>query len=167
MEPISELLQPPSPGSFVWFSLICSRGERLDSAAAAVTLHTVADESRNKMAVGVARSPSRLCINSRDGKIYCYEDALSINLFCLLLCFASYFSFFLSFLIRLFPPSRYVYLLRVPSSVEQPSATLSKYVFYTPYNVPGTTCAAPYVVQARFLINLNVSFFLTTYDMRV
>ena len=134
------------------------------STAAAVTLDTVADESRKKMA-DVTRSTSRLC--RRDGKIYCYEDALSINLFCLLLCFASYFSFFLSFLIRLFPPSRYVYLLRVPSSVEQPSATLSKYVFYTPYNVPGTTCAAPYVVQARFLINLNVSFFLTTYDMRV
>ena len=37
---------------------------------------------------------------------------------------------FLSFLF-FFPASRYVYLLRVPSSVQQPSATLSKYVFYS------------------------------------
>ena len=37
---------------------------------------------------------------------------------------------FLSFLI-FFPASRYVYLLRVPSSVQQPSATLSKYAFYS------------------------------------
>ena len=36
---------------------------------------------------------------------------------------------FLSFLI-FFPASRYVYLLRVPSPVQQPSATLSTCVFY-------------------------------------
>ena len=41
----------------------------------------------------------------------------------LLLCLDSYFSFFFSFL-------SYFYLLRVPSSVQQPPATLSKYVFY-------------------------------------
>ena len=40
-----------------------------------MTLDTVADESRKKMADGVPRSPSRLC--SRDGKICCYGDALS------------------------------------------------------------------------------------------
>ena len=94
--------------------------------AAAATHDTVADESRKKMADGVARSPSRPC--SRDGKICCYGDALS-TIF-LLLCLASYFSFF-SFLFLFFPASRHVYLLRVPSSVEQPSATLSKYVFYS------------------------------------
>ena len=92
------------------------------SAAAAVTLDTVADESRKKMADGVSRSPSRLC--SRDRKICCRGDALS-TIF-LLLCLASYFSF-LFFLFLCSPASRYVYLLRVPSSVEQPSATLSKY----------------------------------------
>ena len=37
---------------------------------------------------------------------------------------------FLSFL-NFFPSSRYVYVLRVPSSVQQPSATLSKCVFYS------------------------------------
>ena len=89
-----------------------------------VTLDTVADESR-KMADGVTRSPSGLC--STDGKICCYGDALS-TIF-LLLCLASYFSF--SFLSFFLPASRYVYLLRVHSSVEQPSATLSKYVFYS------------------------------------
>ena len=126
MEP--ELLQPPSPGSFVWFSLICSRGGC--STAAAVALDTVADESRKKMADGVARSPSRL--SSRDGKICCYGDALS-TIF-LLACFCALlptvrFSF--SFLFLFFPASRYVYLFRVPWSVQQPSAALSKYVFYS------------------------------------
>ena len=44
------------------------------STAAAVTLDTVADESRKKMADGVARKvPSRL--RSGDGKICCYGDA--------------------------------------------------------------------------------------------
>ena len=95
------------------------------STAAAVTLDTVADESKNKMAGGVTRSPSRL--RSRDGKICCYGDALSTIL--LLLCLAACFSFF--FYIFLFSPaSQYAYVLRVPLSVQQPSATLSRYVFY-------------------------------------
>ena len=100
--------------------------------AAAVTLHTVTDESRKKIADCVARSPSRLC--SRDGKICCYGDALSTIFLLAFLCLACYFSFFvfLFFLsLYFFPASRYVYLLRVPSSVQQPSATFSKYVFYT------------------------------------
>ena len=96
-----------------------------------VVTDTVADESRKKMADGVARSPSRLC--SRDGKICCYGDALS-TIF-LLACFCALlptfrFSFFFSFFSYFFPASRYIYLLRVPSSVLQPSATLSKSVFY-------------------------------------
>ena len=62
MEP--ELLQPPSPGSFVWVLVAFFAGG--GSTAAAVTRDTVADESKKKM-VCVARSPSRLC--SRDGKI--------------------------------------------------------------------------------------------------
>ena len=124
------LLQRPSPGSFVWFSLICSLGGG-GSTAAAVKLDTVADVSRKKMADGVARSPSRLC--NRGGKVRCYGDALS-TIF-LLACFCALlptfrFSFFISFsFLIFFPASRYVYL-RAPSSVQQPSATLSKYVFY-------------------------------------
>ena len=71
------------------------------STAAAVTLDTVADESRKKMADGVTRSPSPLC--SRDGKICCYGDALSTIV--LLSCLASYFSCcFLSFLTLSFIP---------------------------------------------------------------
>ena len=62
MEP--ELLQPPNPGSFVWFSLISSR--RGGSTAAGVTLDTAVDEIRKKMAENVTRSPARLC--SRDGE---------------------------------------------------------------------------------------------------
>ena len=87
--------------------------------AAAVTLDTVADETREKMADRVARSPSRVC--SIDGKICCYGDALStiFLLDCALLpTFHS--SFFFFFLVIIF----------VPSSVQQ-SATLSKYVFYS------------------------------------
>ena len=118
MEP--ELLQPPSPGSVVWFSLICSRGGG-GSTAAAVTPDTVADESRNKMADGVTRSPARHC--SRNGKI-CYYERLEYDF--LLLCLASYFYYFL------LPYPRMFYLLRVPSSVRQQSSatncTPSKYV---------------------------------------
>ena len=88
------MLQPPSPGSFVWFSLICSRGG--GSTAAAVTLDTVADESRKKMAACVTRSPSRLC--SRDGKICCYGDALSTI-------------FLLAFFCALFPTFRFFVFL--------------------------------------------------------
>ena len=91
------MLQPPSPGSIVWFSLIYSRGG--GSTAAEVTLDTVTDESRKKIADGVARSPFRLC--GRDGKICCYGDAFStiflLACFCALLpifCFSFLFSFF-------------------------------------------------------------------------
>ena len=97
------------------------------STAAAVALDTVADE-RKKMADGVARSPSRLC--SRDGKICCYRDALStIFLLAFVSCFLLFvfrFSFFFSSFSFMFPTPRYVYLLCVPSFVQQPSATLSK-----------------------------------------
>ena len=84
------------------------------------------------MADGVARSPSRLC--SRDGNICCYGDALSTMF--LFACFCaslptSRSSFFFSLFSYFFPASRYVYLLRVPSSVQQPSATLSMYVSYS------------------------------------
>ena len=97
---------------------------------AAVTLDAVAHESRKKIADGVARSPSRLC--SRDGKILVLWRRLEYDfLACLLMCLDSYFrfSFFFSLLNLFFPASRYVYL-RVPSSVQQPSATRSKYVLY-------------------------------------
>ena len=68
--------------------------------AAAVTLDTVADESRKKMADGVARSPFRLC--SRDGKICCYGDALStIFLLAFVPCFLL---FVFRFSFRLFSP---------------------------------------------------------------
>ena len=109
------MLQPPSPGSFVWFSLICSRGGC--STAAAVALDTVADESRKKMADGVARSPSRL--RSRDGKICCYGDALS-TIF-LLACFCALlptFRFSFSFLIFFVHPGMFIFFvsLRLCSS---------------------------------------------------
>ena len=54
---------------------------------------------------------------------------IEVACFCALLPtfrFSFCFSFFAYFL---FPSSRYVYLPRVPSSVQQPYATLSKYVF--------------------------------------
>ena len=95
--------------------------------AAAVTLDTVADESR-KMADGVAKSPSRLC--SRGGKICCYGDASStIFLLASVPCFLLFV--FLFFLFLFFPASRCVYLLRVPSSVQQPSANLKASTYFT------------------------------------
>ena len=79
---IRDRLQPPSPGSIVWFCLICSR--RGGSTAAAVTLDTVADESTNKMADGATRSPARLC--SRDGKV-CYDGRLEFDFLSFVPCF--------------------------------------------------------------------------------
>ena len=100
-------------------SLICSRAGR--STAAAVTLDTVADESRKKMADGVTRSPARLC--SRDGKICYYIDALS-TIF-LLLSLASCFSYFL-----LPYPGMFIFFVFLRLCSSHSSATLSKYVFY-------------------------------------
>ena len=46
---------------------------------------------------------------SRDGKICCYRDAFEYDFLAwLLLCLASYFSFFFSFFSYFFPPCRYV-----------------------------------------------------------
>ena len=69
------------------------------------------------MTGSVKRSPARLC--SRDGKLF-YYGRLEYG----------FLDFVPSFLLFLFCPSlsRHVYLLRVPSSVQQSSATLSKYV---------------------------------------
>ena len=46
-------------------------------------------------------------------------------------CFLLFFFIFLYFFSYPFPASRYVYLLRVPLSVQQSSATLRKSVFYS------------------------------------
>ena len=54
------------------------------STAAAVTLDTVADESRKKMADGVTRSPARFC--SRDGNI-CYCGRLEYDFLAFVPCF--------------------------------------------------------------------------------
>ena len=79
------------------------------STTAAVTLHTVDDESR-KMEDGVARSPSRLC--SKDGKIGCYGDALSTNfLFALAPCFLFFFSFFFSFPMFFLHPGMFIFFV--------------------------------------------------------
>ena len=113
------MLQPPSPGSFAWLSLICSR-EGGSTTAAVTLIDTVADESRKKMADGMAWSPARLC--SRDGKIN-YYGRLEYEFLAFVLC---------NLLFSFSPPlSLYVYLLRVPSYVQQSSVTLSKYVFYS------------------------------------
>ena len=113
MEP--ELLQPPSPGSFVrvFVDLFAGGGS---STAAEVTLDTVADESRKKMADGVARSPYRLC--SRDGKMCCYGDALStIFLLAFVPCFLL-FVFRFYFLIFFLHPGMLIFFvsLRLCSS---------------------------------------------------
>ena len=70
------------PFFFVFVDLLTG-GE--GSTAAAVTLDTVADGSRNKMADGVEWSPSRRC--SRDRKICCYWDAFNTTF--LLACFCA------------------------------------------------------------------------------
>ena len=70
------------------------------------------------MAYSITRSPARLC--RRDGKL-CFYGRLEYHFLAFVPCLLL-FSFSPSF-------SRYVYLIRVPSSVQQSSATiLSKYV---------------------------------------
>ena len=108
---------------------------------------------------GVARSPSRLC--GREGKICCYGDALSTIFllagFCALLPTCR-FSFFLFFLFLFFPASRYFYLLRVPSSVQQPSATLSKYVFYSTCSSACVICTLPHPGITLFFYSFSLFF---------
>ena len=92
-----------------------------------MTLDSVADESRKMMADGVARSPSQLC--SRDGNICSDKDALStISLFACFCAVRPTFRFSCYFQIFFLHPGMFI-LLVVPSSVRQPSGTLSKYVF--------------------------------------
>ena len=61
-----------------------------------------------------------------------------------------------SFLFLFFPASRYVYLLRVPSSVQQPSATLSKYVFIVVRVLSAcwVICTLPHLGFLLFFIRL-------------
>ena len=79
------------------------------STAAAVTLDTVADESRKKMADGVARSPSRLC--SWDGKVCCYGDALSMSTIFLLAFVPCFLLFvFVSFSYFFLHPGMFIFV---------------------------------------------------------
>ena len=80
-----------------------------------MTLDTVVDESR-KMADGVTRFPARLCSG---GEKLCYYGRLEHDFLAFVPCF-------LLFLFLLPYPG--MFYLRVPSSVQQSSATLSKYV---------------------------------------
>ena len=81
----------------------CRRG---GSTAAMVTLDTVVDESMKKMTDRMTRSPSRLC--SRDGKL-CYYGRLEHAFLAFVPC---------SILLSLSSLSRYVSLIRAPSSVQ-------------------------------------------------
>ena len=123
MEP--ELLQPPSPGSFVWVLVDLFAGGG-GSTAAEVTLDTVTDESRKKIADGVARSPFRLC--GRDGKICCYGDAFS-TIFLLFLCLASCFSLFvfLFFLILFLHPGMFIFFVSLRLCSSHPLLSASTY----------------------------------------
>ena len=71
------------------------------STAAAVTLDTVADESRKRMADGVARFPSRLC--SRDGKTCCGDALRTIFLLALVPCLKFFVFLFFSYFFSLHP----------------------------------------------------------------
>ena len=115
------------------------------------------------MADGVARSPSRLC--SRDGKICCpCGDALSTSFsLAYVPCFLLHV-FRFSFLI-FFPASRYVYLLRVPSSVQQPSATLSKYLYvFIVCVLPACViCTLPHLGIPFVFVSFFFFFFRSSY----
>ena len=117
--------------------------------AAAVTLDTVADETREKMADGVARSPSRVC--SIDGKICCYGDALStiFLLDCALLpTFHS--SFFFFFLLLLFLSLRLCSNLPLSASMYFIVRVLSA----------GVICTLPHLGVLFFFYSSRFFFFV-------
>ena len=117
-----------------------------------MTLDAVADESRNKMADDVKRSPVRLC--SRDGKICCHGDALS-TIF-LLLCLASYFSYFA------LPYPGIFYLLRVPSSVQQQSSATAVRSASTYFVVRVLSCVICILPHLRIpLLSYSCSIFFS------
>ena len=115
------------------------------STAAAVTLDTVADESRDNLSDGVARSPSRLW--SRDWKICCYGDALSAIL-CLLVFWPCFVPFVFRFSFFSFFPF---------SSVQQPSATLSTYVFFSTCSFC-LSCHLYYPISELFRLFIRIVF---------
>ena len=116
------------------------------STAAAVTLDTVAAESRKKMADGVTRSPARLrCC--RVGKRYYYERLEYDFVLFIVPCF----------LLFIISPalSRYVYLLRFPSSVKQQSATVlsARILEYAFFLVSFASCLISDFFSFRVVIN--------------
>ena len=107
-----------TPESYWFCSIFVDLFTEGGSTAAVLRLDTTAvEESRKKMTDRVARSPARLC--SRYGK-RCHYRRLEYDFLAFLPCF----------ILFLFCPSlsRYVPLLRVPSSVQQSSAILQRVV---------------------------------------
>ena len=120
------------------------------SKAAAVTLDTAADESKNKMADGVARSPSRLC--SRDGKICCYGDALgTIFLLAFVPCFLLFvfFSFYLLFFLH---PGMFIFFVSLRLCSSHLLLSASTYVFFllvvsfAPYPISEFFCFCSFTI---------------------
>ena len=153
-----KLWQPWSTATQKCETSIFVRGEG-NSTAAAVTLDTVADESRKKMADGVARSPSRLC--SIDRNICCYGDALS-TIF-LLACFCALlptfrFSFLFSFFSYFFSPCIPVCLSsscpfgRAAAICYSQQVRILQYVFFL------LVSSAPYPISEFFCFFIRVVF---------
>ena len=124
------------------------------------------------MANGVARSPSRLC--SRDGKICCYGDALSMIF---LLAFVSCFLFFvfrfsfLSFLIFFLHPGMSIFIvsLRLCSNHLLLSAS-TEYVFYSTCSFCLFVSFAPYTISEFFcflFVQYSGVFFFVALIFRV
>ena len=143
------MLQPPSPGSFVWFSLICSRGGG-GSTAAAVTLDTVAYGSR-KMADGVARSPYRLC--SRDGKICCYALRTIFLLACFCALLPTFRFSFLSFLFFPLHPGTFIFFLSLRRCSSHLLLSASTY-FIVRVLSACAICTLPHIAILLFFIRL-------------
>ena len=119
-----------------------------------MALDTVADESRKKMADGVARSPSRL--RSRDGKICCYGDSFS-TIF-LLACFCALLPTFvlrLGFLIIFLHPGMFIFVsVRLCSSHLLLSAST-----YLIVRVPSSAC--------RVICTYPISEFFSFYSFSI
>ena len=96
----------------------------------------------------------RLGFVAERGRLVAMETLEYDFLVCLLLCLASYFSFFVLLFFFFFPASRYVYLLRVPWSVQQPSATLRKYVLIVRVLAACVICTLPHLGVLLFFLSV-------------
>ena len=138
------------------------------STAAAVTLDTVADESRKKIADGVARSPSRLC--SREGKICCYGDTLStIFLLAFVPCFLLFVFrwFFLILVFFALHSGMFTFLVSLRLCRSHLLLSANTYFIVRVHSACWVICTVPHLGFLLFCTGIRSVFFFVAHITRV